>query len=628
MPQIILIEPEDRHTKAVAEVVKSLGDKFVLFHYTDANEFYRAVDQVKHPNEQERETDKKGPRLDLAELALIIGDVKANKMISLGLWQKILKMLEGRGKEHSVQLILTAFDDHEASFEGTGELVSYIDTAVFNIVLKPFDQLLLKQNILLALKGKGPLAVETLYSYESNAKIEIIKEIETECLTELGFRTISSREIEIGKIARYYGQPFEWSEHNSVFAYCYDNHPHEIEGKFSCGFSYIGIANEQLSAIRRNITKSKDKSPLYFSTDNLLESSHALVFSRDRKTINALENLLEEKFEGLQATSIEVLSDLIRLLPVESQGEFSSETGSGVLGTDEEVSLVFDQEMRMVKAPDFFKSKISGSHRFLFEETVSKKKIEKGTILEIQVSADQSHYIELLSLDESIDADHGNAWVLVVRELSSQESIEHVKKEKGEIENVNLVFFDTSFSPIETIGSIKKMVEMINQKSPLSTKYISISEKPLKGYEDIKSVSLFDDHFLFPLDLFYTSRKVKMHLPMLKLRNKEDGSRLKIPLIESIKTALPVEIKSVSEVHISISYSRPIEVGKIRRFILFVPNLKNMPEILAVCRHSQELEKGKYQCDFLFFAVNESALKYIRQWIKEQYVAAKSAKGE
>ena len=57
----------------------------------------------------------------------------------------------------------------------------------------------------MALTPDGPINIEDMYSQKTDSFIEIIKDINIELLTELGFRTSSNRPIEHQKIARYYG---------------------------------------------------------------------------------------------------------------------------------------------------------------------------------------------------------------------------------------------------------------------------------------------------------------------------------------------------------------------------------------------------------------------------------------
>ena len=187
-----------------------------------------------------------------------------------------------------------------------------------------------------------------------------------------------------------------------------------------------------------------------------------------------------------------------------------------------------------------------------------------------------------------------------------------------------MCFFTLAALAKKCLSLIKNCIPLINSQESVKPKYFLFSDEDIQHYTQLEATKKLDDTFSLVLDFFYLTRKIKMHCPYLELKDPKDNSRLGIELRQGIKTALPLEIDSVSEVHISFKYPRRISIGDVRRLLLWVPNIKNMPEILAVCRYCESLSEDSYQCDFLFFAVEDKQLKHIRQWIKQNYVLEKS----
>jgi hypothetical protein len=96
-------------------------------------------------------------------------------------------------------------------------------------------------------------------------------------------------------------------------------------------------------------------------------------------------------------------------------------------------------------------------------------------------------------------------------------------------------------------------------------------------------------------------------------------------LKDTIQAALPVSIKQISEIHLSLIYTRAMAIGEVRRFVLFMPHEPELPQIWGTCNHSVEIAKGEVRNDFIFFGLTAHQLRFIRRWVRGQYVSSKSS---
>ena len=123
-------------------------------------------------------------------------------------------------KEEDIFVLFTGFETP------TFQLKRFESKSVNNVIFKPFDKLLLKQLIDVALKGR--VAVKTHYTHVLKAvsKIEMLKEIRLLQVGEISFKTVSDQTIEPGLTAKYYADFFETRQHRSGLAQVLKTEPH------------------------------------------------------------------------------------------------------------------------------------------------------------------------------------------------------------------------------------------------------------------------------------------------------------------------------------------------------------------------------------------------------------------
>jgi len=201
----IIIDPDIKQFQILKSAIKSIHNEADVFSFKDVRDFFTAYKNSLGPQDEADKNDNTVVRLDFSRVRLIIADVDSTHKIDQSLWQKFLKQLEKHQKEQKfpIRFFYTSYDN-----DGEFNPHNYHSNLVYNILIKPLDPVIVEQMISLALNKEGPLKVKDLYQQKQPTIIELIKDIEIDRLTELGFRTISKRPIELKKIARYFGELF------------------------------------------------------------------------------------------------------------------------------------------------------------------------------------------------------------------------------------------------------------------------------------------------------------------------------------------------------------------------------------------------------------------------------------
>lgn len=131
---------------------------------------------------------------------------------------------------------------------------------VYNVLYKPFDPLILKESLNIALKaGKNSKTVE-IKPQSAKAFVAILKEIELISICELGFVTMNEGEIPQYSYSKYFSEIFSYGKKQSVWAQCLMSIPVPNKpGYFINKFQYVAIEPAALMTIRKYIQTNKKK---------------------------------------------------------------------------------------------------------------------------------------------------------------------------------------------------------------------------------------------------------------------------------------------------------------------------------------------------------------------------------
>lgn len=129
---------------------------------------------------------------------------------------------------------------------------------IYNFIFKPYDQLILKESLNIATKiGKRAQSIE-MKAQEASAFVGILKEVELQSMSELGFVTLSEVQFSEKVISKYFSPIFRFDKKQSVWAQCLVSLPHpQKPDTFINKFQFIAIDQNVLNAIRRFIQAHK-----------------------------------------------------------------------------------------------------------------------------------------------------------------------------------------------------------------------------------------------------------------------------------------------------------------------------------------------------------------------------------
>ncbi|AZZ37009.1 hypothetical protein CIK05_09455 [Bdellovibrio sp. qaytius] len=164
--------------------------------------------------------------------------------------EKIAKFKSQNLKEFSIVL---------TSYENNFTLAKFIRPLdIYNFVFKPFDSLILKESLNLALKIKKKAAPLEMKSQSATAFIALLKEVELQTVSELGFVTLSDSQIDAGSISKYFSAMFLNGKKQSVWAQCLVSIPHpQKAGYFINKFQFFGVDQPLLTTVRKYIAAHK-----------------------------------------------------------------------------------------------------------------------------------------------------------------------------------------------------------------------------------------------------------------------------------------------------------------------------------------------------------------------------------
>ncbi len=640
-----MIEPKTEHLRLISQFIKEiLPDTNILAYKSLAN--FQMQLKKEHVGEKSAAPTDPQP-IELDKISLIVADSEDSTRIPLPVWKKFMDLLASKsaGKELP-KLILTGYEQ----IGSHKDVEKYIGSFVFNLLIKPFDPLLAKQIFQIALKKPGTIKPEGIFTQEGKGLVEIIKDIEMSVLTELGFRTSATREIPIGRRARYFGKCFEGPGTNSVFAYSYKNTETPKGPKnFASSFSFLGVAREQLAAIRRLINENKSKEKLPFQKNVAPKQQQMFLFSKDGELCKKLGDLLTSKFSSVDSRCFFSLSQFVQHLPSDKLSSLGKElaptslfpkSGQVQLSINKinhrllEVFAVNEKKNDLlnefigfsfndIKDKDFVELVTKDESKEVLLKWLSGTATASDGLLCFESKSESQVYCRVVKREEP--AETPGLVKIFLQELTHSERAEYIAKQSGAAAGApsgpSAVFVDLQTYSGE-IATLRSVFQQLYAGTKIS--FYALEENAIKTYEQLAGVEGFDDVFQIPFDVFYLSRKLKMHDESLEMKSDEENFRYSVNFSEHIFTAMPVQMTSISEVHLSLNYQRELQLGDVRRFILWIPNTVHIPEIYGVCRYCEKAADGGFKCDFLFFGVHEQQLKYIRKWILEEHVHKKA----
>ena len=290
MAKILVVDTDEKGIEEIRKAILHLNPDIKVNSYTTLNALHEEARKLK------------GTELeDFFKFDMMILDYMASKPAE---WEAKLADLKAKNQIEST-VCMTAFDDPAVNKKHIGSL------KLFNIFYKPFDQLILKESINIALSSHKSVKPVEMRAQSFNSQISILKEIELLSISELGFLTLNDKAIPTGGAGKYFSGIFSHGKKQSAWAQCLmsialPNKP----GYFISKFQYVGMESGCLLSIRKFLVTNK-KNNVPGSTWSLAAPtainpvSIALIDLLDDKAL-AVKTDLETHFQNVTVEFIKL----------------------------------------------------------------------------------------------------------------------------------------------------------------------------------------------------------------------------------------------------------------------------------------------------------------------------------
>jgi len=526
-------------------------------------------------------------------------------------------------REDPTAFVLTAFEDPNFKLEDLR------DRILSNILIKPFDRLILQQHLNFALDGRHPVSKNAVNPYKTSAIIEALKTVELESFSQVGFVTRSNRPLPENAVSKYYAKLFTTERHRSLMGKMVLCEPHpEFPEEYRATFSFFAADPTQISNLRRQVLADKPQSaPTVISkrTAHPRAKVRIVVIEERPEILQSFESTLKRKIAGAEILKYSTLKEFLTELDPKIRLE-DEEPVVKALVPPESFEVEMDTKGRILKAPEVvvqfqgiemkraldLKTLTRESDRVAWQAWLEKP---LGSHLVMWTSKGVSFVMKVTHLQER---------QFRIEEGSAQDSEDfsnlHSRLSKG----WDFALISERFAGparLELWKSIRERAAQLNHDC--GRHFFMVGSHHYTDSEELLLAGLFDDLFYLPIDRMYLVQKMVVLMPDLEIL--EDPVELvSIQHQEKIKSARPIQIEELSEASVILQYDRPISLGSFREFVLWQPYEVGAPEIEATCNFSEETtEKGVFRLHFVFFGVQDSILKAIRNWILENYIRSK-----
>lgn len=237
MGRYLIVDTEDKSVEQIVEALRAVDAQAQIESFPDMESFFVQANALTPEN-----------IASFWNFDLMVLDYG---IYAPQIWaEKITQLKAQNQKEFSIVL---------ASYENNFTAAKFIrPLEIYNFIFKPFDSLILKESLNLALKIKKKAAPLEMKSQSAVAFIALLKNVELQTVSELGFVTLSDSQIDAGSISKYFSAMFLNGKKQSVWAQCLVSIPHpQKTGNFINKFQFYGVEQSLLTTVRKYIAAHK-----------------------------------------------------------------------------------------------------------------------------------------------------------------------------------------------------------------------------------------------------------------------------------------------------------------------------------------------------------------------------------
>jgi hypothetical protein len=304
MGWILVIEENLGFYSEIDEALTQIDPKLTTIRFANSSEFLQWMEKLQN---HDPEISPVVPGDKFLGLVTGIESWKFKDVRLIGKFKALFVQKKLAEKEDDLFVVFTGYETpnfHKKRFEYK---------SVNNFIFKPFDKVLLKQLLDIAINGRQPIKTHYTHPYKSDAKIEMLKEIQLRQVGELSMKTISEQKIEPGTIAKYYADFFETQQHRSALAQVVKVEPRDQ--LFDVTLRFFALDQAQSFKIQKLAQEHKKTRTL----EGTKGGAYEFVFVKHESS--ALADEIQPSFERFYdhpATGVATLADLEKELPAKA----------------------------------------------------------------------------------------------------------------------------------------------------------------------------------------------------------------------------------------------------------------------------------------------------------------------
>lgn len=614
MDYVFVLEEDPIYLREITDALKNIQENFEIRSFASLAEFSHMLKSIMtHGNLALAKDDREPLRL-----VLVVMRLESLGLERLSLLQKTQDFFLRRGlcpAEEPTRFVLTAFDDPQFNVD---ELKHKI---VSNVIMKPFDKLILEQHLQMAMP-QVKSSHQVLMNQKTSALVEMLKAVDVQSMTELGFTSRSEQKFEIGSVSKYYGKDFITAKHLSVMARLESCRPvAEQASGFDLNFRFVALDPTQISNIRR-IVRAKDNFPTIeiepqFTekvADALVRRQTFVIIDSNEGDMSSLQGTLKRKIASSEVVHFKTKQDF--------EADLSSGQGASPFSAanpELEVDRTGFVKNCVPADATFWKEALQGGSlsRFLSKEDTQVFGLwlmGKKSDLILKASWNgQVAGVKFTRVGEKV----------TMGELQGEDKKKFqqtLRKIKG---RVGAVFVEEKQATGESLQTWKAIHKLLVEDQGFAPPCYVLSHREMSDDEEKTLAENFSDVFFYPLDRIYLLQKLIFDVQGIMI--------LEDPVVvhekrqaKVIRAASPITIDEISEALVVFNYHRPLEIFSFRDFILWQPNELEAPQLSGVvnaCLAGDE--KTPSRIFMTFFGVRDDQLKAVRLWIRNNYIAQK-----
>ena len=516
-----------------------------------------------------------------------------------------------------------------------------------NIIFKPFDPAVVDGKIHWAISKQDALGSEELAKQKPVSPLEMLKNVEIDRITELGFRSISSKPIESGKLARYYIPTLKpLGDDYGVYARSTSCEKIGDENRYRCSFSYFGLDQEKAKNIRSLIESSENCVEIEF--EKVLEDEVGIIIVAQEKDLNQrLEAMMRASFKGVNSETFqnffEFYSELEPVEAAKSWAENFKSVSPLILEynhPDSTFLRAYLEKSKEEEAEEYLGISRENLARFktlcLTSVNSSDLRHKVGDFwardvkepLALKINSNGQTYFITLESSQVIESEQDKSQTLQLRiKPAKAEEVAAMAEEASRIpKNTKVLLLSETIAQSRDINFWQEIKKKLNSDvDPEDIPIIVIGRTELELYDQAKEREHYDDYLVEPFDQAYLKKKIKQRVPEINL-GEGKSSRACAETKETIKVGTQVDVQNFSEVSLSIEYIRELELDCFREFVIYIRELRSFEEITAKHVGSEKGNEG-FINHFSIFGHDDTTNQKIRQWLNEQYVLDKQDEG-